>query len=465
VNVLVIVCDTLRRDYLGCYGGSVATPAFDALAQESLVFDNAYCGSFPTLPCRAELFTGKIVFPYLNWGPLPRNEVLLSETFAAAHYECALVTDNLPLCRDGYDYDRGFHSRVRIRGQYYDRYRPVTRELPWPADPHTIGEKDRVQQYLHNVEGREGEEDYFAPRTVNTACRWLEDFGRRQPFFLWVDLFDPHEPWDPPVEYVPEAGPDFPWILYPRFGEAHRYSPEELEAIRALYRGEVRLADRWVGVLLRRLEELGLAEETTVVFLSDHGIILGEHNLLGKSARVGGDLRGWPPYVEVARIPLMIKTPGLRPGRTEAFAHPGDITPTLLELAGIRVPSTMKTPSLLPILKGESAGERRVAVSSWSLRGSRATRPSVIRDREWSLVFWRTGMEPELYHRPTDPGETRNIYHRNPAEARRLHDEYVRFLQDCDTPAKNFWPRRWLFSWGQSERWQDVTQTKGTAEG
>src|SRR5687767_12860813 len=110
MNFVVIMCDTLRRDYLGCYGNpEVRTPHLDRLAAESIVFDQAYTCSFPTLPCRAEVFTGRFVFPYLEWGPLPRKEVLLSEVLGQGHYTSTLVTDNSQLCKPGYDYERGFH--------------------------------------------------------------------------------------------------------------------------------------------------------------------------------------------------------------------------------------------------------------------------------------------------------------------------------------------------------------------
>lgn len=460
MNFLVILADTVRRDQLDCYGGSVGTPALSQLASQSVVFENAYSGSFPTLPCRAELFTGRIVFPYLDWGPLPTDHPVLSEVLGEAHYNTALFSDNLPMSRPGHGYARGFHTREWIRGQYYDAFQPVTGELPWPAPKELLGALPRVQQYLHNVADREGEEDYFAARTVNAACRWLEKEGRRSRFLLWVDLFDPHEPWDPPANYVPEAqSGDLPWIVYPKFGSADVYTPDQLEAMRALYRGELRMVDHWIGKLLERVRELGLEEDTCVVFLSDHGIFMGEHNLLGKAAKIGGDLRGWPTYVEVSRIPLMIRVPSLGAGRASTFCHPGDLTPTLLDLAGVKRPETMRTHSLQPVLKGERPSVRDVAVSSWSLRGRRATRPSVIRDAEWSLVFWRTGMAPELYHRATDPGETRNVAAQHPAEVKRLHGEYLRFLQENDTTPANYWSRRWLVTWESGGKWQQATRS------
>jgi hypothetical protein len=104
-----------------------------------------------------------------------------------------------------------------------------------------------------------------------------------------------------------------------------------------------------------------------------------------------------------------------------------------------------------------------VAVSSWSLRSTGATRPSVVRDAEWSLVFWCTGVEPELYHRASDPGETRNVLRANEAEARRLLGEYLRFLRENETPAKHYWSRRWLVSWSRSDGWGRATQARGAA--
>src|SRR5207244_3985906 len=120
--------------------------------------------------------------------------------------------------------------------------------------------------------------------------------GRRAPFFLHVDVFDPHEPWDPPAKYRPRAdgtyeGPD---LLLPVMGDADRYSPAELGHIRALYAGEVALVDAWLGRLLEALEGLALCDDTAVMLLSDHGILLGERNRIGKMGGKKENLVGWP---------------------------------------------------------------------------------------------------------------------------------------------------------------------------
>lgn len=451
MNVLLIISDTLRRDYLGFYGAAgMHTPNLDRLAGESLVFDRAYSGSYPTLPCRAEMFTGRFVFPYLNWGPLPPRDPLLSESFAAANYTCTMVTDNLPLCRPGYGYERGFHSRIRVRGQWYDDFQPESAPFEWPCSPEKLQDSadGRVKQYLRNTSIRRGEEDCFAPQVCREAIHWLEANHDRGRFFLYVDLFDPHEPWDPPRHYVDLYDPDGDGedVIYPANGPADRYSPADLRRMRALYAGEVSMVDRWVGKLLDALDRLGRREDTVVVFLSDHGILLGERGLLGKMDRKSKNLKGWPTYCEIARVPLLFRVPGLPPGRRSAFAHPGDVAPTLLELAGVPIPATMNTTSLAPVLRGEQGRVRDLAVSSWSLRGWSAHRPSVVRTDEWALVFWRSGVTPELYHLPSDPNETCNVFAQHRAAAREVHEKYVEFLRAHATPAGNFWPRRWLIS-------------------
>jgi len=453
MNVVLIVSDTLRRDHLGFYGAkTMHTPCLDRLAEESIVFDRAYCGSFPTLPCRAEMFTGKFIFTYLNWGPLPQKETVLAEVLAEAGYTCTMVTDNLPLCRAGYGYERGFHARHRIRGQWYDNFQPETQEFTWPCSREKLedGMGGRIEQYFRNTAIRRTEEDWFAPQVAREAIHWLRENHAKGKFFLYVDIFDPHEPWDPPQHYVDLYDPDGTGenVVYPSSGSASKYSAEDIRRMRALYAGEVTMVDRWVGKLLDTLDELGRREDTLVIFLSDHGLLLGERGLVGKMGRKKSSVKGWPTYCETARVPLIFRVPGLSPGRRNALAHPGDVTPTLLELAGVPVPESMRTASLTRVLRGEEEKVRDTAVSSWSLRGWSAYRPSVIRTDEWAMVHWRTGVEPELYHLPTDPRETTNVYREHRSAAKDLRRAYLNFLRAHETPAGNLVPRNWLVSWG-----------------
>lgn len=442
-NVIVLMCDTFRRDHAGFYGPSPArTPHLDRLAAESVIFEDAYACSFPTLPCRVELFTGKFVFPAVRWGPFPAGETTLAERLRDARLHTALVADNLPVMRPNSGYDRGFETRIHIRGQWYDPWAEEPAAPLLPAPEELLGEPERVRQYLRNVHDRRGEEDYFAPRVMRSAADWLERFGRRGPFFLYIDCFDPHEPWDPPAEYVDPAVAAGARVIYPHLGRADRYSDAELAAIRELYAGEVRMVDRWIGHLWSAIDALGLRENTALLFLSDHGIFLGEHGMIGKAGKGLKDVDGWPPYHEVGQVPMLLRAPGLAPGRVGGFVHPGDVMPTVMELAGLPVPPGVTAASLLPLARGEVARLREVAVTSWSYRGWRPHHPTCIRNGEWSMIWWRSGIRPRLHHLPTDPEETRDVFAEHRDVARQLHGELIAFLKRQVCPPRNYWPRR-----------------------
>jgi arylsulfatase A-like enzyme len=120
--------------------------------------------------------------------------------------------------------------------------------------------------------------------------------------------------------------------------------------------------------------------------------------------------------------------------------------PTILETAGVARPDRVQASSLLPLLRGEVEAVREMAVSSCSFRNWSAHRPSTVWTDEWSLVYWRMGIEPELYHLPSDPDQHRNVYAKHRGMARELHGRYVRLLQELETPPAQYWPRRLLWT-------------------
>ncbi len=448
LNLILLVVDSLRADHLGCYGNlDVGTPNLDRLARESVRFTDAHACSFPTLPCRIELLSGKFTFARYPWGPFPDQEVPVAERLRDGGFHTALITDNLPMARKNHRFERGYDSRVSVRGQWYDQWAPCEGPVELPAPAASLDQHERVRQYLHNVRDRATEADYFAPRVMRASSDWLTSFGKRGRFFLHLECFDPHEPWDPPAGYTDPklVGPHR--IIYPHLGRASRYSPAELASIRELYAGEVRMVDRWIGTLLDTLDREGLADTTALLMVSDHGIFLGEHDLLGKANHRREDVNGWPPYREVSHIPLMLRVPGLSPGTNDAFVHPGDLMPTLMELAGLPIPEGVTASSLMPIARGEAESGRGIAVTAWSYRGWRRWHPTCIRDREWSMVWWRTGIPPRLHHLPTDPTENTDLYPAHRTEARRLHREYVRFLKAQPRRPRNYWSRRFFPPW------------------
>ena len=118
-----------------------------------------------------------------------------------------------------------------------------------------------------------------------------------------------------------------------------------------------------------RLTRWGLHDDTAIIFMSDHGTLLGERGLIGKMGGKKATLRGWATCPEISHVPLIVRVPGVAPRRSAAFCHPGDLMPTILELAGVRPPGRVRTASLLPLMHGRAEQVRDFALSSWSLQG------------------------------------------------------------------------------------------------
>ena len=147
-----------------------------------------------------------------------------------------------------------------------------------------------VTQYLRNVAERGSDADYFIARSVQTGIEWLRRTHDQGRFLLYMDAFDPHEPWDPPRAYVDLYDPGYTGqqVIYPAYAPPDFLTPAELAHMRALYAGEVSFVDHWLGALFGELEALNLWRNTAVILLSDHGMLLGEHNAIGKAWDVPG---------------------------------------------------------------------------------------------------------------------------------------------------------------------------------
>jgi len=469
MNVIVVISDTLRRDFLGCYGNTwIRTPNLDAFAQESLLLERAYIGSFPTVPCRNEVLTGRYTFTYHPWAPLRPDDITLQERLGRAGIVTGLVVDTPHPFTPGYNYQRGFQSWEVLRGQEHDPWKAHPREVALPCAPEKLRSPDTtVVQYLRNVHDRRAETDYFAARTFRTAAEWLEH-NHRHPFFLYVDTFDPHEPWDPPRHYVDLYDPGYEGeeVIYPRYDVCDYLTEAELQHCRALYAGEVSLVDTWFGYFWNRVRSLGLLSSTALLFLSDHGFYLGEHGFIGKSLITSQYQQAVPLYPEVAWIPFLLYHPdGPRGERRPGFAQPVDITPTVLDLFGQEIPESAQGRSLVPLLRGEAQAVRSVAISSPTLSAPSIQVPhptsrASITDAEWTLVYGsqvdrlqepevtamvdslmrtvrtlETGpIRPQLFHLTDDPFCHQDVLDAHPETAARLHAEFVRFLEDSQVP-------------------------------
>jgi arylsulfatase A-like enzyme len=414
------------------------------------------------------MYTGRYTSAYFDWQPLPRNETVLAEVLTAADITAFLVGDTYNLFRDGYHFDRGFTGFEWIRGNGADRWLTHPKDPPLPADPSKLFDVERyLRRYLRNASMRRHEEDYAVARTMRRAAEWLEDNYREGPFFLHVDTFDPHEPWDPPRWYVEMYDPGYEGeeVIAPKYAPADFLTPAELNHCRALYAGEVTLVDTWVGYLLKKVEALGLLENTAIIFTSDHGFYLGEHGWIGKSY-IGEEVQHFLPlYEEVAHVPLIVYVPGLKPGRCSALVQPVDLAPTICDLLGVEIPPTVQGHSWVPLLTGEKAKIREFAWSGPAVHHPGRWRPSTITTEEWCLIFNGPVVEPEphwsvwavdgnprreviptpetvlgldvrpkLYYLPSDPGQEQDLFDNYPEVARELHRKYLELLEKLGLP-------------------------------
>lgn len=478
MNVILIVSDTLRRDCVGCYGQpawfadfearvpSLRTPHLTRFAEGAQVFDRAYLASFPTVLARHDILTGRYTWTYKEWSPLDAETVTLQDALNAGGVFTGLIADTPYPFSPGFNYQRGFQTWDVVRGQD-DGWRGEPADPPLPADAHKLRDPETsLKQYLRNVHLRSFEEDFFCARTMREAARWLERNRTRSPFFLYVDTFDPHEPWDPPQHYVDLYDPGYTGqrVIHPAYGRADYLSDAELRHCRALYCAEVTMVDHWFGHLIDRARSLELLDSTAVILVGDHGFYFGEHGYIGKSIITPDHQQPVPLYPEVARIPLLVHLPGGAGRRIDTLVQSVDLMPTICDLLGVPVPAPVQAPSLAPLLRGDTAS-RPFVVSSPVISHPGlgvphpATRSSLYTE-EWLLVYGSQAdrdeadrcsastkmvdsrlrgirsledgpFAPELYHLPGDPGCTRNVIAAHPSVAADLHRAYQRFLADC----------------------------------
>jgi arylsulfatase A-like enzyme len=308
--VLLVTIDTLRADRVGCYGArSVRTPAMDALAAQGTRFENTLAQVPITLPSHAVILTG--TYPMYNGErhytspSLPASVGLLAEAFQRHGYETAAFVSAFVL-NSTWGLNRGFQT-------YDDHFAPQQYEIRNPG----------------NIERR-------AEETVGRLLAWFQargTGGAAPPFFVWLHLYDPHTPYDPP-------------------------EPFRSQYAGRLYDGEVAYADSQLVRLFDFLRKSGLYDRTLIVLLSDHGESLGEH---------GEDEHGFFVYNAALRVPLIFKLPrGTGAPRViRRLVGTIDVAPTLLDLLHVQDPlrRQFQGASLASEILGKGAGSERPVYS------------------------------------------------------------------------------------------------------
>lgn len=408
-NVLLLMADDLKADALPMYGNEVCqTPHLDALAKRGMVFDRAYCQGTWCAPSRQSMMysryrdnAGK------NWG----------EHFREHDYYTARVGKIFHMRVPG-DIIAGTNG-ADVASTWTERFNSPGLEAHTPGHYACLN----LNEFTTELQGRQStrmphrmfvtvryEGDGSDQPDAKSAARAIELLRehRDDPFFLAVGMVRPHYPnvapqsffdrypWQPiklptwPADDaadIPKLGLGVTLSWKNRIG---RY-PENQQRMWAGYYATVTFLDQQIGRILAELRDLGLDRNTAVIFTSDHGYFLGEHGFWQKSNF----------HEEVARVPLVIATPGLATGRTSAFAELVDLYPTAADLVGLPAGENVQGRSLRPVLEDPQARVRDAAVSLD--RGSFA-----VRTDGWAYMRYRDGSE-ELYDMRRDPQQFTNL--------------------------------------------------------
>ena len=409
LNVLLLFSDDQRADTIAALGNRhIKTPNLDKLVERGMVFDRAYCmGSMSgavCIPSRAMLHTGRTLWR------TPHN--------MADH-----VTLGQNLRRAGY---AAFGT-----GKWHNGADAYLRSFSHGGGVFLGGMGDHVGLPVQRIEGETltpklKSDKHSSELFADEAVAFLRSHQSEQPFFCYVAFTAPHDPRQAPAEYrslydaaklplpanyMPEHPFDngemkirdeklLPW---PR-------TPEAVRGELADYYAMITHMDAQIGRILAALQESGHADNTLIVFASDHGLAIGSHGLLGKQNL----------YEHSMRAPLIFTGPGIKSGRTSAFAYLLDIYPTICDFVGMASPQGVDGKSLVPVVRGETKSVRESIFTAYQ------DKQRAVRDDRWKLIRYKTPQGPhtQLFDLSRDPHELRNL-----AE----DSEYAETLQRLDS--------------------------------
>ncbi len=430
-NILILMPDQMRADCLSCAGHPVIqTPNLDRLAADGVRFPQTYTTCPVCMPARSSFLSGLFCHNHGQWsnhGSLPeRADTYARRLQSAGYHTCHIGKSHL------YPHRRGHSLRED---------EPFMHALGWKDVLETTGpyatcmtksiltdhwERQGLFQTFLNDYIRRGKEggvaavwpsplppgetmDDFVGRT---ACDYLASYSHADPWLVFVGFGGPHSPWDPPAEWAARydgramnpAQPPPPaeeWLTPEaaahRAEIARREHPlpkETVAKIRALYYAKISHIDDWIGRIWRVIEQRGWADQTAVVFWSDHGEMLGDRNLYHKSLF----------YEASVRVPLILRLPDRKGagGVSSRLVSLVDLVPTLLEIGGAELRKREFGRSLLPLVADPEAAHHEVVCSEIHFR-------TMIRDNRYKMVVNDRGAVLKLYDMVKDPQETRNL--------------------------------------------------------
>ncbi len=431
-NVLWICTDQQRFDTLqGLSNSLIKTPNLQNFMSESVTFTNAFAQTPICSPSRGSFLSGR--YPHVtglraNGQRIRASERLVPRIFADNAYACGLAGKlHLSPCYGG-----RVEDRIDDGYQVFEWSHDISDQWPLHNQWHVWLDQQGVK--LPKPPPGDVWGMPIDPKYSQTA--WCADIAKRfmrqqrnfTPWLMSVNIFQPHHPFFPTEEYLNHYNPA--QMPNPKYKEGEladkpifqmidhkgayggtatsftRTSPEEHRRITAAYYAMIEQVDTAVGEMLQTLEETGQADDTIVVFMSDHGEMLGDHGLY---------LKGPYFYDCLTRVPLIIRWPGRFKAdmKVDSLVELVDLAPTLLEAAGIAVPAAMQGRSLMPLLTGETTTHRdSVYMEFLDANAFYEPAPMLtgVRTGEWKLTLCENPRSGELYHLETDPDEFTNLW-------------------------------------------------------
>ena len=359
---ILLLSDSVNRRFLRMYNDSgLHLPNLERLADMSVVFENHWTGSAPCMPARRDLMTGRLNFLERNWGPIEAFDYTLPQALMKGGVRSHMITDHYHYFEiGGENYCQMFPSWELVRGQEWDPCVSMVKKMDIPDH---IG-KLNPQCWYNRQAWKDDKEKYPSAQVLTKAADWLEEHHDCPDFMLWVELFDPHEPFDVPEEYLKLVGDDYdgPLYMWPEYKtlEDGHINAEELCHIRKRYMALLYMTDDYLGRIFDVMVRYSMWQDTMLIYTTDHGYMLGEHEYLAKNYM--------PAYNEVFNIPLIIHFPGNEYAgkRVKSLTQNIDVMPTLMEFHGIPQNGNLRNPihgkSLIPMVSGAVDKVREYAI-------------------------------------------------------------------------------------------------------
>jgi arylsulfatase K len=447
-NIIFIHCDSMDGRVMGCMDHPAmvrATPNLDALADRGVLFRNTYCNSPVCCPSRASMWSGQFTHNCEGWN----NHKGLEEgtpTFKTKLDEAGYKTVTFGKT----DYLSGYHSirsRVTSWAGASNVHRPTIRIGP----PKVTDDDDpRIHKGDWN--------------NIDKSIEWIKETiesDEEKPFMLYLGIHTPHPSFYTSQRYmdmIEESGITIPKkdkevhpvIHFQKVAEnwEHGFSEETVKLVRHIYFAMIAEVDVMVGKLVEAVEDMGLLENTYIIFGSDHGEMAMEHDMYYKMNM----------YEPSARVPLIVTGPGVSQGvKVDELVSLVDIYPTLMDMADLEHPQDLDGHSLMPELTGGESLRPDWVICEYHGE-CRNTNMFMFRHGDWKYIVY-TGYEPQLFNVKEDPDEMHDLAKDRPDIVKEMDDMFRQVVDYEEVAARNERYNKESF-----RKWREEEKKQGTYE-